>query len=133
MIHAFKSKQFLSFFITGGIAAGVNFCSRIILGNWIDFSASIIIAYLIGMVTAFILAKQFVFTNSKRAIHHSMIYFSLVNLLAVAQTWGMSMGLAYYVFPKLGIVHFKQAIAHGIGIIFPVFTSYLGHKHLSFK
>jgi putative flippase GtrA len=133
MIHAFKSKQFLSFFVTGGIAALVNFCSRILLNYWMDFSSSIIIAYLIGMITAFILAKQFVFTNSQQALHHSMMYFSLVNLFAVAQTWGISMGLVYSVFPKLGIVCFKQEIAHAIGIIFPVFTSYLGHKHLSFK
>lgn len=133
MIDHFKSKQFVAFLITGGIAAGVNFFSRILYSNWVDFSTAIVMAYITGMVTAFVLAKIFVFKRSKRALHQSALYFVLVNLIAMAQTWLISMGLYYYLFPAVGVVSFSQDIAHAVGVVVPVFTSYLGHKHFSFK
>lgn len=133
MISQFKSKQFLAFLFTGGIAATVNFFSRILYSQWVDFSTAIIFAYITGMITAFILAKLFVFTESKQALHHSIMYFVLINLVAVAQTWLISMGLFYYVMPMVGITQYSQDLAHAAGVVFPVFTSYLGHKHLSFR
>ncbi|MDX2347065.1 MAG: GtrA family protein [Legionella sp.] len=133
MLKKIKSNQFFLFLITGGIAACVNFGSCIAFKYWFDFSSSIILAYVMGMITAFILAKYFVFKNSQQSLHASMLYFSLVNLLAVAQTWAVSMGLAYYLLPALGILNFTEEIAHAIGVIVPVFSSYFGHKHLSFK
>lgn len=133
MLSQFKSKQFLAFLITGGLAAVVNFGSRIIYSEWLDFSSAIVLAYVTGMVTAFVLARVFVFKTSQRSLHHSAIYFVLVNLVAVAQTWLISMGLNYYALPYLGITAYSEDIAHGIGVLVPVFTSYLGHKHLSFK
>lgn len=133
MIHQFKSKQFIAFLITGGFAAGVNFCSRIIYSNWVDFSTAIVLAYITGMATAFILAKAFVFKDSKKVLHNSIVYFVLVNLVAVAQTILISMGLYYYLLPMVGIESFSQDIAHAVGVVVPVFTSYLGHKNFSFK
>ena len=41
--------------------------------------------------------------------------------------------LAYYLLPAIGVRHYVQEIAHAIGIIIPVFTSYLGHKRWSFR
>ena len=133
MIQQFKSKQFLAFLITGGFAAGINFGSRIFYSQWVDFSTAIVLAYLTGMVTAFILAKLFVFRKARRSVYLSILFFILVNLLAVAQTWLISMGLVYYVFPAWEFHTYTHEIAHAAGVIFPVFTSYLGHKHLSFK
>lgn len=133
MIKHFMSKQFMLFLMTGGIAAGINFCSRIIYNQWVDFSMAVVLAYITGMVSAFILAKIFVFTQHTQPIHHSIFFFTLVNLAAVAQTWVISMGLAYYLLPLLGVTFFPLEIAHGIGISIPVFTSYLGHKYWSFR
>lgn len=133
MLHQFKSKEFVSFLFTGGIAACVNFASRIVYNYWVDFSIAIVLAYVTGMITAFCLAKLFVFKKSQQPLHHSVIYFVLVNLVAVLQTWAISMALAYYILPAFGIVHYITEIAHGVGVIVPVFTSYLGHKHLSFR
>jgi putative flippase GtrA len=132
VIRQFASRQFLAFLVTGGIAAVVNFSSRILYNHWMSFSLAIVLAYLTGMVTAFVLARLFVFTDSQRPIRHSIFFFTAVNLVAVLQTWLISMGLAYYVLPSLGIQSFAQEISHAIGIIVPVFTSYLGHKHWSF-
>jgi len=121
------------FLLTGGAAAAVNFGSRILYNLWLGYSASIIVAYLTGMVTAFVLARIFVFKESSHNWQRSALIFALVNVVAVAQTWGISMGLFYYVLPKLSVTRFAPEIAHAAGVAFPVFTSYLGHKHWSFR
>jgi putative flippase GtrA len=133
VIGAFKSRQFLVFLLTGGVAAAVNFGSRILLNQWMSYSAAIVLAYLFGMATAFVLARQFVFTHGQQALHRSALYFVLVNVVAVLQTWAVSMVLALYVLPALGVTRFVAEIAHAVGVVVPVFTSYLGHKHLSFR
>jgi putative flippase GtrA len=133
MIGAFASWQFGFFLLTGGTAAAVNFASRIFYNQWLDYSTSVIVAYLTGMVTAFVLARLFVFKESNQKWHRSAVAFTLVNVAAVAQTWVISMGLAYYVLPEVGVTRFVPEIAHAAGVVFPVFTSYLGHKHWSFR
>jgi putative flippase GtrA len=85
------------------------------------------------MITAFILAKLFVFTKNTQSTAKSVFFFTLVNLVAVLQTWGVSVGLAYYVFPSMGLSWHARDIAHLIGVIVPVFTSFIGHKKWSFK
>ena len=133
MIRQFLSRQFLVFLLTGGIAAAVNFGSRIVYNQWMDFSPAVMAAYLTGMVTAFILAKLFVFKTSAQSVQRSIVFFILVNLVAVAQTWAISMGLKYYGLPILGVTAFGPEIAHAVGVAVPVFTSYVGHKRWSFK
>ncbi|WP_174873387.1 GtrA family protein [Vogesella oryzae] len=133
MIRHFMSRQFLVFLLTGGLAAAVNFGSRIVYNHWCDFSTAVILAYLTGMITAFVLARMFVFKQSSQSMHRSALYFTLVNLVAVIQTWLISMGMALYLLPMLGVTHFSREIAHAIGVAAPVFTSYLGHKRWSFR
>jgi putative flippase GtrA len=133
VIAAFRSRQFLAFLLTGGLAAAVNFGTRILFSLWMGYSAAIVLAYLVGMITAFLLARQFVFKDGKQALHHSAMYFVLVNAVAVLQTWAVSVGLALHVLPALGVTRFTAEIAHAVGVVVPVFTSYLGHKHLSFR
>ena len=69
MIGAFKSRQFVMFLITGGLAAAVNFGSRILYNQWMGFSAAIVLAYITGMVTAFVLARIFVFQDKIGRAH----------------------------------------------------------------
>ncbi len=133
MIRHFFSRQFLLFLLTGGTAAAVNFCSRILYNQWLDFSTAVILAYLTGMVTAFVLAKIFVFKTSQQSMRRSAVIFTLVNLVAVLQTWAISMGLAYYLLPYLNVTRWVPELAHAVGVAVPVFTSYLGHKRWSFK
>lgn len=128
----FFSRQFVTFLITGGVAALVNFSSRILYNQWMGYSPAIVLAYLTGMITAFILARKFVFTASTQTTHRSAMIFTLVNLVAVAQTWAISLLLAEIVLPAMGILRFAHDIGHAVGIAVPVFTSYLGHKYFSF-
>ena len=127
------NRQFFLFLITGGTAAGVNFVSRMVFNQWVSFSTAVVLAYGMGMVTAFLLARAFVFTQSEQTVGRSAAWFFLINLVAVAQTWLVSMGLLLYGLPVLGIVQFAPELAHAAGVIVPVFTSYWGHKHFSFK
>jgi putative flippase GtrA len=129
----FVSKQFLVFLLTGGFAAAVNWGSRIVFNLWMPYSAAIVVAYIAGMITAFVLAKIFVFKASTQSTGRSVLFFTLVNLVAVLQTWAVSVGLAYYVFPRLGLTWHDRDIAHLIGVMIPVFTSYIGHKKFSFR
>lgn len=133
MIALFRSRQFIAFLITGGIAAIANFGSRIVYNEWVGFSAAIILAYITGMITAFVLARIFVFTNSSRALHSSAFYFVLVNIVAAAQTWIISIVLAFYVLPSMGVETYVREIAHAVGVVVPVFTSFIGHKYLTFR
>jgi putative flippase GtrA len=133
MISSFMSRQFVVFLVTGGTAAAVNFGSRIVYDQWLPFSGAVILAYLTGMVTAYVLAKMFVFKDSQQSMRRSVMFFVLVNAIAIAQTWVISMALAYYLLPWLGITAYVKEIAHAIGVVVPVFSSYVGHKRWSFK
>ncbi len=132
MIRHFMDRQFAIFLITGGLAACVNFGSRILYNQRLDFSSSVVLAYLTGMVTAFTLARLFVFRNGSQSVHKSAAIFVMVNGVAVLQTWAISMAL-YYLLPMAGLTRYVPELAHAVGVMVPVFTSYLGHKHFSFK
>jgi putative flippase GtrA len=133
VIRQLITRQFLTFLITGGTAAAVNFGSRILYSQWLSFSTAVILAYITGMITAFVLARLLVFKDTDQPLHRSAMFFVLVNIVAALQTWGISVGLAYYVLPKMGIDHFPDEIAHAVGVAVPVFTSYWGHKRWSFR
>ncbi|MDO8907577.1 MAG: GtrA family protein [Pseudohongiella sp.] len=133
LTNQYASRQFLAFLVTGGIAALTNFGSRLAYNQWMSYSSAIILAYITGMIVAYLLARMFVFTSSRQPLSHSVLFFLLINLLAVTQTWLVSMLLAYQLLPALGIQTLVPEIAHAVGIVVPVFTSYLGHKYWSFR
>ena len=127
-----ERRRFALFVLAGGIAALVNILSRVAL-NWImPYEVAIVIAYLCGMTTAYLLNRAFVFEASGRAVASEYTRFALVNLAAVVQVWVVSVGLARLVFPAVGFAWQAETVAHVIGVMVPVFTSYLGHKHFSF-
>ena len=127
-----ERKRFVLFVLAGGTAAIVNILSRIAL-NWLmPYEVAIIVAYLCGMTTAYLLNRYFVFAASGRGVASEYTRFALVNLAAVAQVWIVSVGLARLAFPAIGFTWHAETVAHVIGVAIPVFTSYLGHKHFSF-
>ena len=127
-----ERRRFALFVVAGGVAALVNIGSRILLNLAMRYEIAIVVAYLCGMTTAYLLNKLFVFERSGRAVADEYVRFTLVNLFAVAQVWIVSVGLARLVFPAVGFAWHAETVAHVIGVIVPVFTSYLGHKHFSF-
>ena len=127
-----ERKRLVLFVLASGTAALVNILSRIAL-NWVmPYEVAIIVAYLCGMTTAYLLNRYFVFAASGRGVASEYTRFALVNLAAVAQVWIVSVGLARLAFPAIGFTWHAETVAHVIGVAIPVFTSYLGHKHFSF-
>ena len=124
--------RFIRFVLTGGFAAGVNVVARVILSQFMNFHAAIIIAYLIAMVTAYALSRMFVFEKSGRSVAEELTKFAIVNVVAIAQVWAVTMVLNYYILPAIGWTLYPKLIAHFIGVASPVFTSYFGHKYFSF-
>jgi putative flippase GtrA len=127
-----ERQRFVLFLFAGGAAALVNILSRIALNWFMPYEVAIVVAYLCGMTAAYLLNKHFVFEASGRGMTSEYLRFALVNLLAVAQVWVVSVGLARFVFPAAGFTWYADTVAHIIGVIVPVFTSYLGHRHFSF-
>ena len=129
----FDSKEFSKFLFAGSIAAAINFLSRIFFNLWFDFSVSIYLAYILAMIAAFFLKKQFVFAKGRQPLTHSIGFFILVNLIAFLQTLAVTMAFLNYVLPYFSIVKMAHEISHAIGILATVFTSYIGHKKFSFR
>lgn len=126
-------RQFLLFVLTGGVAALVNILSRVGFSLLLRFELAVLAAYGVGMITAYVLARRFVFAGGGQSVRRSFAAFALVNLVAVLQTWLVSIGLRQLLLPLIGVTALVDLIAHGCGVIVPVFTSFLGHKHVSFR
>ena len=124
-------KQFLLFIISGGIAAFINILSRSILSNFLGFEISIIYAYLIGMIVAYILSRKFVFISNHN-FKKSFFAFTVINLIAIVQTYFISIYFKENILPFFGIKFLNEFLSHSVGVAFPVFTSYFGHKYISF-
>ena len=125
--------RFLRFLLVGGFAAVVNIGSRILLSHWLPYPVAICAAFVVALSTAFVLNRSFVFAQGADAVHVQAMWFTLVNLAALAQTLVVSLLLARYLLPMAGIVRGAETIAHAVGVAVPIFTSYLGHKRLSFR
>jgi putative flippase GtrA len=121
------------FLLAGGLAAVINVLSRIAFNQFMSFEAAIVLAYVVGMTTAYTLNRSFVFKRSGRSVRDEYLRFTIVNLAAVAQVWIVSVLLTRFVFPSIGFLWHTETVSHVIGVTVPVFTSYLGHKKISFS
>ena len=128
-----ETRRFVLFLFNGGIALTVNLVSRYFWNMVMPFQAAVIVAYLCGMAVAFALFRMFVFEPTARSARSQFTRFALVNLVAVIQVWAISVLLADYLFPALKMNWHAHDVAHFIGAVVPVLSSYLGHKHFSFS
>jgi putative flippase GtrA len=127
------SSEFVRFVVTGSIAAGVNVAVRVPFGWIMPYSISIVFAYLVGMTTAFLLARTLVFRPTSRSVAGEYMRFALVNAVALVQVLLVSLCLERLIFPWLGLTWHMQTVAHAIGVASPVVSSYYGHKFFSFR
>lgn len=126
-------RRFGLFVLAGGVAAIVNFGSRFVFSVWFAYPLAIVLAYLVGMVVAFALMRQYVFEGVGKAVAPQVVKFALINVLAVAQTLAVSLVFARWVLPALGTTIHVEAIAHAAGVTVPIVTSYIGHKRSTFR
>ena len=142
-----ETKTFLFFLFCGGIAAVVEISGRWLVNFWLSYDISIVIARLAGMLVAFLLFKFLVFkTAGSGRTQQEGGWFIVVNLLAMLQVWLISIGLAHYIFPWLGMDHqFRcpvstwrlmitpKDIAHVIAVSTTALSSFIGHTLFTFK
>jgi len=119
--------------LAGAVAAVVNFGSRVLLSLALPFAAAIVFAYALGMATAFVLIRQFVFKEATNRLHEQLGWFIAVNALAAVQTLVVSLVMAHFVLPWAGVTWHAHEIAHAVGILAPIFTSYVAHERLTFR
>lgn len=125
--------EFLRFLIAGGIAAGANFGSRFVFSLFLDYGFAVFFAYLVGMLLAFLFMRGHVFDAKNGPLAPQLAKFVGVNVVAVLQTLVISLVLARWLLPSFGIVEHSEALAHLVGVLLPVVTSYFGHKFLTFR
>jgi putative flippase GtrA len=128
----FLNRQFVAFVLVGGFAAHVNWLSRFFFSDHMSFTAAIVLAYLVGMTTAFVLSRLIVFEKSGRSARSDFTRFAIVNVFAVVQVWLISVALARWLLPWAGFTWHAEEVAHAIGVAAPIVTSYLGHRHFTF-
>lgn len=121
------------FAAAGAVAAAANFGSRFAFSHWFPYPLAILFAYLVGVVVAFTLMRNFVFEAAGKSLCSQVATFVLINLLAVVQTLAVSVFLARWLLPAWGFAIHVEAIAHAVGLAVPMATSYLGHKRVTFR
>lgn len=127
------NRPFIRFALSGGIAGLANILSRMALSQITNYSAAIVIAFLIGMTTAYVLMKQFVFQETGQRISHEYIRFGIVNMISLAQVWIISIILLKITFPLINNKNISETLSHSIAVFTPVITSYFLHKYFTFK
>ena len=120
------------FVFVSGMASGVNFLSRIQINHYFSYAVSIVLAYIIGIITGFTLNKIFVFKTEKAETVKRFITFVLVNISAMAITLSVSLLFNNIILPYVGWDWHRAEVAHFIGIASPAFTSYYLHKRFTF-
>ena len=124
--------QFMRFVIAAGMSVPVNLGTRVLFSLVLPYEVALVLSHLCGMLTAFVLTKLFVFARSGRSNQSELSRFALVNVVSVAQTWIVAVGLVRIVFPWLGFHAAPELLAHAIGLAIASATSFYGHRHFSF-
>jgi putative flippase GtrA len=129
----FVNRQFRNFLLAGGTAAAANFGSRFLFSLWVSYAWAVLLAYGVGMTVGFVLMRSYVFDARGGAVAPQLAKFVAINLIAVAQTFAISLALARWILPAVRLESLAEAVGHLAGVAAPVVTSYFGHRLLTFK
>jgi len=127
------TKEFLYFTLVGGVAAGLNWGSRFLFSQFVPFEMAVILAYLVGLLSGFVLMRLFVFDGVGKSDARQVGRYIAVNFVALLQILLISLVFARWVLPAFGIYDNAEALGHLVGLLVPVITSYYGHKHFTFR
>jgi putative flippase GtrA len=133
MTQAAFGGEFVRFLLAGGAGALANLGSRWLFSLLVSYEIAVALAYLVGMATAFVIFRMYVFSASGKPLRNEVIWFVLVNLAALAQVWLVSVGLYRHGLPAIGWTWHPDLVAHCVGVLVPIAASYIGHKHLTFS
>lgn len=130
--NAFDLFRFARFLGVGGLAAATNFGSRFAWSQILPFEAAVLAAYATGMVLAFTLFRFLVFPGSSLPLGVQVRNFVVVNFIGASLTFITAFALVRGLFPLIGFTSHAEAIGHGVAIVVPVATSWIGHRRFTF-
>ena len=133
LLALYWSEQFGRFVIAGGVALVLHWLSRFAFNWYVGYSAAIVLAYLVGILVAFVLNKIFVFSYSDRPLKSELFFFFAINIAAFPFVWGGAFVLGVWVLPLFMAKEFALAVGHGIAITLPVFVNFVLHKFITFR
>ena len=125
--------QIFSFVLAGMFAAFLNILSRFVFSFYLNYYTSIIFAYVIGMVAAFLLMRRFVFSLSKKPLRYQFMKFVVVNMFNLTLTLIVSAILFNLLSSLVLNYEFRELISHSVGVLVPIIISFLAHKYYSFN
>ncbi|TDR48817.1 putative flippase GtrA [Tahibacter aquaticus] len=126
-------RQLVTFIAVSAIAALMNFASRAAFSLVLPYALAIMAAFVVGLSTAFVLNRRFVFVDGHGHAAGQLLRFTLVNLAGLALTLAVSLLLVHVVLPAAGWRWHAEEVAHAIGIAAPILMSFFGHKYFSFR
>lgn len=125
--------DFARFVGIGAIAAFANLVARYLLDLFMPFEAAVIIAYMLGMMIAFIAFQKVIFGDPTTPLKRRIIRFSQVNMIGLALAWLVSTTLARIVLPFAGWTFHPFEFAHLAGVATPAFSSYILHRRYTYR
>jgi putative flippase GtrA len=133
LLTFYWNKQFLSFLLVGALAAMANFGSRFAFENYFGFVGSLIAAFGVGLATAFVLNRIFVFPASGKGIRREFALFTMFNIFAFPVVVGGSFAFHHYFFSNFVSETTSKALSHGIAVILPSFVTFAAQKLYTFS
>lgn len=125
--------QVVRFLLLGGLAAGINWIVRFPLALVMPFSASVLVAQLIGFCAGFALYRTYVFPGSTRPLFEQTVTFLAVNLVGAAIVLAVATALLALVEPTGWPDFVREGLAHGFAIGVGSVANFFGHKLLTFR
>ncbi len=128
------SQQVPRFLFAGGAAAAANVGSRFIFNLWVEYEWAVLLAFLVGLSVGFLLMRAYVFDARGRPLRPQVAKYLAVNLFALLQTFLISIVLARWALPAVGMAaSHAESAGHLAGVMAPIVTSYFAHRLITFK
>lgn len=133
-LKAFSTTQVFRFLIAGTFAAFVNWVARIALSVFLPFEASILLAYVIGMSTGYVLYARYVYVDrqTRSDTWRSVGVFLIVNVLSAGLVLGLSVMFLSGLSALFPIIT-AQALAHGFAMVLGAVANYCAHSRITFR
>jgi putative flippase GtrA len=132
-VKTVANNQFSKFLLTGGLAAAANFSARLLFSQFMPYLPAIVLAFIVGLATGFLLMRAFVFSTGVAPPVQQASYYVLVNLVGLVITVVVSLAVAKLASMVMADRQVAEAIGHMAGVVSPVLLSFYAHKYLTFR
>ena len=133
LIGDFLSRRYLLFLFSGGTASAVGIVLRLLFGLFMDYVPSIVAAYVLSTLTAYLLNRFLVFKATGKRYHVEIAKFYIVNVIGLLQTIAISSVLAGLLKGRLSLPQtVSETLAHVAALSTLAVTSFLLYKYWTF-